>query len=121
MDDLSRKLSELLSDPETLDRIKGLTGLSSREQDAAQSEDSPSAAEAPASGGTVPDAAMLGAFMKLAPMLQSANRENDSTRLLRALKPFLHNDRAKRVDSAIRLLSIMQVLPMLKSSGLALF
>lgn len=121
MDDMSRKLSELLNDPETLDRIKSLTGLISREQEHGRSEEDKTPPESSSDGGVVPDAAMLGTFMRLAPMLQSVNRENDSTRLLRALKPFLHQDRAKRVDSAIRLLSIMQMLPLLKNSGLALF
>ena len=60
-------------------------------------------------------------FMKLAPMLQSANREDDSTRLLKALRPFMHEERAARIDGAIRLLGIMRMLPLLKGAGLSLF
>ena len=47
--------------------------------------------------------------------------EDDSTRLLRAVKPFLKEERARRVDGAIRLLSIMKILPLLKNSGTDLF
>ena len=69
----------------------------------------------------MPDPQLLGTVMKIAPLLQSVNREDDSTRLLRALQPFLHQERSRRVDSAIRLLGIIKLLPVLKGAGLDLF
>ena len=127
MEDLSRKISELLSDPETMEQIKGLTGLLGQSPPDApgnthipEQKDSPSVPRRDAAG-SMPDPNMLGAVMKLAPLLQSMNSEDDSTRLLRALKPFMHEERSKRIDSAIRLLSIMKLLPVLKSSGFDLF
>lgn len=116
MEDISRKISELLSDPEALEQIKGLTGMLGQ-NNTVQSQ--PESKEQP--NINMPDASMLGTVMKLAPLMQSVGQEDDSTRLLKALKPFLHNERSKRVDSAIRLLSIMKMLPLLKNSGLDLF
>lgn len=113
MDDLSRKLQELLNDPSAMEQIRELTGLFGTKQEEAPAPPQPSA--------SMPDPKLLGKFMQLAPLLGSINREDDSTRLLRALKPFLHTDRAKRIDSAIRLLGIMKLLPMLKGAGLDLF
>ena len=52
--------------------------------------------------------------------MKSMDREDDSTRLLRALRPFLHEERSRRLDGAIRLLGIMKVLPLLKGAGLEL-
>lgn len=114
MEDLSRKLGELLSDPQTMEQIKELTGLFSQKQEVPSAPPPPEAS-------TMPDMDMIGKIMKLAPLLSSVNNEDDSTRLLRALKPFLHEERSRRVDSAIRLLGIMKLLPLLKSTGLDLF
>ena len=44
----------------------------------------------------------------------SFNEENDSTRLLNALRPFLSEKRRVRIDGSIRLLSLMRILPLLK-------
>ena len=117
MEDLSQKLRELLNDPSAMEQIKGLTGLlgaKTEEETPAQPTPQPPAA-------AMPDPKMLGSVMKLMPLLGSVNREDDSTRLLRALKPFLHSDRARRVDSASRLLGIMKLLPLLRGTGLELF
>lgn len=60
---------------------------------------------------------MLGSMMKLVPLLSTVNREDDSTRLLRALRPLLSESRRSKVDEAIKILQIMRMLPILKESG----
>lgn len=122
MEDLSRKISELLSDPQALEQIRGLTGLLGQTQEKSEQpehKETPDTAEPSFSG--MPDPNMIGMIMKFAPLLQSAKEEDDSTRLLKALKPFMHDERSKRIDGAIRLLGIMKVLPLLKSAGPGLF
>ena len=57
---------------------------------------------------------MIGMFMKFAPLISSMNEENDSTRLLYALRPFLSEKRQSRIDGSVHLLNLMRVLPMLK-------
>ena len=61
---------------------------------------------------------MLGTMMRLAPLLGAMNEENDSTRLLYALKPFLSEKRRRRIDQSVRLLGIMRILPLIKESGI---
>lgn len=128
MEDISRKISELLSDPQTLEQIKGLAGMfgqnseSHAEQPSANYQPPPAPApEVKTEQSFMPDANMLGMMMKIAPLLKNMDREDDSTRLLRALRPFLHEERSRRLDGAIRLLGIMRILPLLKGAGLELF
>ena len=139
MEDLSRKISELLADPQTLAQIKDLAGMfqqggagaSAGAPSSAVSSAAPAVSSAPVVSSAIgsgtgmtdgfPDAAMLGMVKRLAPLLHSFREEDESTRLLQALKPFMHEERAKRIDGAIRLLHMMKLLPLLKGTGLDLF
>ena len=59
----------------------------------------------------------LSLMTRLAPLLNRANREDDATRLLRALRPLLSEGRQKKVDEAIQILQMLRLLPLLKESG----
>ena len=48
---------------------------------------------------------------RLGPLLSQANREDDATRLLRALRPLLGEARQKKVDEAIQILQMLRLLP----------
>ncbi len=115
MEDMSRKISELLNDPQMMEQIKGLAGILGQSQKPPEPEPPNTLLQ------NMPDPNMIGTVMKLAPFLQSAGGEDDSTRLLKALKPFLKGDRADRIDSAIRMMGFMKMLPLLKNSGINLF
>lgn len=120
MEDLSQKISELLSDPSTLEKIKGLTGLLG--QSDLSENATPNAMPDPKPAPCQPkndfiNPELLGTVMKVAPLLQSINQEDDSTRLLKALKPFLSAEKCKKVDEAIKLLGIFKMLPIIKSVG----
>ena len=107
MADLDKTLNSILSDPEAMEQIKALgeaMGISVPEE---KSQPVPQSVAAPSGE-------MLGMMMKLAPLLSSFNEENDSTRLLNALRPFLSEKRRVRIDGSIRLLSLMRILPLLK-------
>lgn len=67
-------------------------------------------------GGITPE--MLQMASRIAPLLSQVNREDDSTRLLHALRPLLSGPRQKKLDEAIRILQMMRLLPLLKESGL---
>lgn len=123
MEDLSRKITELLSNPETMEQIKGLTGLLGQSDFSAQNQNNAPKPPLPPSKPTNDflNPEMLTAVMKFAPLLRSVNQEDDSTRLLKALKPFLRDERKKKVDEAIKLLGLMKMLPLLKDSGFKLF
>lgn len=79
---------------------------------------SPPPAPSPPAPANGVDPHMLQAVTKLAPLLSQVNREDDSTRLLRALRPLLGPVRQKKLDEAIKILQMMRLLPLLKDSGL---
>lgn len=134
MDDLSQQLQSILSDPQTMGRLQGLLNSLGKDQGEAPAE--PAAPAGPdlsallgalgvgqaskpqeSAGGTGlmglnPQALSL--MTRLAPLL---NREDDATRLLRALRPLLSEGRQKKVDEAIQILQMLRLLPLLKESG----
>ena len=115
MDDISQKIGQLLSDPSMMEQIRSLRAmLGSSQQESPAPPPQPSVQpQQNTLGALSPD--MLGMMMKLTPLLSSMNEENDSTRLLSALRPFLSEKRRGRIDGSIRLLGLMRMLPLIKN------
>lgn len=61
---------------------------------------------------------MLSMITKFAPLLSQLNREDDTTRLLFALRPFLSQERQKKLDEAGKLIKMMKILPLVKEFGI---
>ena len=147
MDDLSGKINELLSNPAALAQIQSLAaslGLGGSGESGGNSGgggssqgSAPGGVSAPSSDGESgllsalsgllgqqkePSAAAGGelaqSLLRMAPLLGSLREETDGTRLLHALRPLLSPSRRQRLDQALRLMQLMRVLPLLKSSGL---
>ncbi len=110
MEELNEKISRLLSDPESLTKIQGMMAALGAET---PSEEPPSPAPAPPSKG-LPDMEML---TRLMPLMGSLSQENDDTRLLEALRPYLHGQRAERLDDTMKLLRLTKLLPLLQGGG----
>ena len=110
MDDIKEKLSGILNDPDSLSQLSELAeNLFSREN--SSSEDN-----GPNTGG-FPDIEQLGNIMSIMSKLNSSN-DNDRTRLLNALKPYLSEKRQAKTDNAIKLLKIIELWPLIKESGM---
>ncbi len=78
--------------------------------------DKPGAAEKPEDGlfsGLDPE--ML---LKMLSLFESLNQPDDNERFLLALKPLLREENRPKVDSALRLMKLFSLLPLLKDSGL---
>lgn len=153
MDDLSKKLGDLLSSPDAMQKIQ--SAMAALGMDGGSDGDEPdSAAEEPAEdggfdpemlsgllaslGGGAPkekpksggprmalpppdahgDGLDLTAIAKLAPVLGNMHKDDQNTILLKALRPYLHGDREKRLDQAIKILRFMKVMPLLQDRGL---
>ncbi|MBE6807373.1 MAG: hypothetical protein E7527_05125 [Ruminococcaceae bacterium] len=111
MDDLNEKLNRLLSDPEGLAKIQAaMTALGAGAETAP-----PPPPPVPEPGGGGPD---LAALTKLVPLLSGLNQESEDTRLLQALRPYLHGARAGRLDDTMRLLKLVKLLPLLQEQGI---
>lgn len=115
MDDLSEKLQSLLSDPESMQNLAELAGmLQGSGEEAANAE--PSQAD---NTDTASDNCFDFSKLLLLSEIFSQMQEQDSeTQLLLALKPYLSEQRSKRVDRAVKLLRLYSVFLSLKEKGL---
>ena len=119
MDDLSKQLQSLLSDPGVQGQLSGLLaslGQGKGETPAPAEPDLGALAGlTQGGGGLAPEALSLAA--KLGPLLGKAAQEDDAARLLKALRPLLGEARQKKLDEALRILQLLRLLPLLKESG----
>lgn len=107
MDDLSAKLSEILGDEDSMRRVQELASqLLSKE---------PTLGEKKTNENN--DGVDMGRLITLVSKFKNKG-EDDRTRLLLALKPHLSSERAKRVDTAVKLLKIIDLLPLIRETDL---
>ena len=116
MDDLTDQLNELLSSPQAMEQIQSLASmLMGSGDESSEEKEKPVKQEASPLDGLL-DPGML---LKAAPLLSKLSSKDDpDTLLLTALRPYLRQERQKRLDTAQRLLKIGRMLPVLKESGL---
>ena len=140
MDDISAKLNQILSDPQSMEQIKNIMG-SMGGQSGGDSNSQSATVPAGGSGGLGALAGLGGlgdlsalsglgglgssggldlmsTVTKLAPLLSKAQQEDDTTRLLNALRPLLSEKRQKKIDEAIKILHILRILPMVRETGI---
>lgn len=129
MDELSQKINALLSSPDGMAKIQSAMASLSSSMPAPSSDETDSA---PNLSGLL---AMLGTntpadtspgdntgfdlsrLASLLPLLSGMDQEDDNTALLKALRPHLHGEREKRLDSAIRMMKLWKFLPLLSGLG----
>ena len=106
MDDLSDKIGELFSNPESLDKIKSLFGMltdsggsETKEHKGVDSESMPF------------DTDML---MKMQKALSLIKKDDPRVTFLLALKPNISEGRRKKVDEAIHLMRLVNLIPLLQ-------
>ena len=106
MDDISEKLSALLSDPEGMNRIKSMAEslLGSREETPTKKNDELDID--------------VGALTGILKKMKGGGVNDPRINLLLALRPNLSADRRERVDGAIKILKLIELAPMLKDMGL---
>lgn len=107
MDDLNQKLSQILNDPESMNRVRQMAESILSDKEEEQTDDSVFSSF----GGEE-----LGNIMTIVSKLN--NQQNDArTNLLLALKPHLSKEKQEKVDTAIKILRLLELLPILKESG----
>lgn len=133
MDDLSAKLAEILNDPKAMNEVRamaesllGEAPTAPQPQVQVQPQPQPPQPQAPISdlasllpaGGL--DMSQMAGLMKIMNALKGSG--NDSrAQLLMALKPHLSEPRREKVDTAVKLLKLIEALPLLKESGILNF
>lgn len=112
MSDLQDKINQILSNPEALKQVQSLgeqLGLSKQEP--------PKPAPPPQLSDAL-SGDMLKTITRLAPLMNSAKGDDDTTRLLHSLRPFLGTERQQKLDRAEKMLKIIRIVPILRENGL---
>lgn len=114
MDDLGEKLAGILNDPESMERVRTMAeSILVGEQN--KQNQNPFAA---LTDGF--DTADLNKILGIVSKLKSKG-DDASSNLLLSLKPHLSEPRQQKVDTAIKILKLLDLLPYLKESGLLNF
>ncbi len=114
MDDISERLAEILNDPESLNRVRAMAENILGEQ-APEQKPTPNLNSVLEGGGF--DPAQIGKIMSVMSHLKQ-NSDDNRAKLLMALKPHLSTPRQEKVDTTIKLLKLIELLPLLKDSGI---
>ena len=106
MDDISEKLSAILNDPEGMEKIKKMA-----ENMLGTNEDKN---EEPLGEMGID----LSTFTRAIGLLKNQKHENERVKLLLALKPHLSLEKRERVDTAVKILKLLDMAPLLKEMGI---
>lgn len=125
MDFDANKLSELLNNPEGLNKIKALANSLFAENNEDNSISQPQENQHHQSessgldfgGFSLPDNFDITKIMGIMSAL-SDNKIDERSKLLLALKPHLSEKRQQRVDKAVKLLKLASLIPIVKEQGL---
>ena len=109
MDDIMGKISELLSDEESVRQLSELAQMLVSDSEKSEEKDERAISE------EQPDIASM---LKLTSLIGEASKQDRNTGLLLALKPHLGEEKQKRVDKAIKLLKLLAIWNIAKESGL---
>lgn len=117
MDDMGARLAEILNDPESMEKVRAMAESFLNTEDGNSKEQSEHATSPTFNLPPEINPADLTKIMGILSKLR-AGGEDDRTRLLLALKPHLSEKRQRKTETAIKLLKLIEVLPLLKNSGL---
>lgn len=112
-DELSKKLDSLLNSPDGMDKIQSMMaalGISPETLTASAAPPEPEPTPTP----VMPE---LDGLLKLMPLLSQMGKDDQNTTLLKALRPYLHGDREKRLDDSVRMMQLLKFLPLLQKGG----
>lgn len=101
MDDIAEKINSILSDPQSMEQIKNIAGMLGVTDGIPEKKPSTD----------------LSSLFSLMPLLN--NKSDDETIcFLMALRPLLSENRQKKIDDISKVIRIIKLFPLLKSSGL---
>ncbi len=108
MDDLAQKISELLGSPDGVQKLQAAAASLGMLTD---NKTEPSAQPVSAmllSGGD------LEVLQRLVPLVSGFKQDSQDTVLLKAIRPYLQDERQRRVDDAVKIMHMLKVLPNFK-------
>ncbi len=108
MSELQDAMRQIMSDPEAMRKVRSLGEQLGLGQSKPAEPPQP-----PPPGGEI-----MTAVSKLAPLMSASKPNDETAALLNALRPFLSGEKLERLNSAQRLIRIIQIIPLIKDSGL---
>lgn len=114
MADIQDKINEILSNPEALRQVQNLgeqLGLAGNAPEKPQPPEKKNELSLPTDFMNDDIAKSL---IKILPAVKSIGCEDDTTRLLNALRPFLSCEKQEKLDKAGKMLKLFKILPLLK-------
>lgn len=116
MDDLSDKINSLLSDPESMEKIKNLAGMFSASNGKDSNDNSPEPQKESSSktDDFNIDPEML---FKVKKALDVMKKDDPRIDLLLALRPNMSESRRQKIDEAIHILRLLSLMPLLREQG----
>lgn len=114
MADIQDKINEILSNPEALRQVQSLgeqLGLAGNALEKPQPPEKKNELSLPTDFMNDDIAKSL---IKILPAVKSIGCEDDTTRLLNALRPFLSCEKQEKLDKAEKMLNLFKILPLLK-------
>ena len=114
MADIQDKINEILSNPEALRQVQSLgeqLGLAGTAPEKPQPPEKKNELSLPTDFMNDDIAKSL---IKILPAVKSIGCEDDTTRLLNALRPFLSCEKQEKLDKAEKMLKLFKILPLLK-------
>lgn len=112
MDNIGELLGPILSDPESMQQLRDVAkqlGLGDAQEPQPKVEKEEK--------GLPFDIDMFEAISKVTPLLSEINKEDDASRLLNAIRPYLGENRKRKADEAQKLLGLMRILNLLKDQN----
>ena len=118
VDDLTQKISELLNSPDGMQKLQAAAASLGilKEDDQADSQYVP-AAKQPADDIGFSSQDELQAIKKLLPLVNGIRKDDQDIMLLKAIRPYLQDNRQTRLDETIKIMHMLKVLPLLKDKG----
>ena len=114
MEDITGRLRELLSDPESVQQLSELAAMLREPSEGSAADNAaPEENTAPADG--IPD---FGKLLAVGQMLAQMQQDDENTALLLALKPHLSEKRQQRVGKAVKLLRLCRAASAMQENGL---
>ena len=113
MDDLGSKIAQILSDEKALEQIQELSKMfslpDSPQNPIHKNEEKGESNSDMSLMGTLSSPQTLSLISKISPLLADVGQEDDTTRLLKSLRPFLSDNRKQKLDEASKLLKMMRL------------
>lgn len=115
MDDISQKLAELLNNPESMEQMRKMA-----ESILGEKEEQKNTPDGDFDISSLLGMEDIGNLLGIINRLRSSGND-PKAQLLYALKPHLSPPRREKVDTAVKILKIIELLPLINETGLLKF